>query len=147
MKKKFASKDKNAEWKYFNQLCGAINAGESKKSTHFTVKKINLIQTGYLEFRTNLRFFRIIILVFSFFTVFLRPCFWNMCKVGSFRPCSSRKILTLFSLSFFSILHLPTTVSYNCDFIGLYPTFLFPFDPIIFILPSFAFLFTVCFSV
>ena len=28
------------------------------------MKKINLIQTGYLEFRTNLRFFRIIILVF-----------------------------------------------------------------------------------
>ena len=29
-----------------------------------TVKKINLIQIGYLEFRTNLRFFRVIILVF-----------------------------------------------------------------------------------
>ena len=28
------------------------------------MKKINLIQTGYLEFRTNLRFFRIIILVY-----------------------------------------------------------------------------------
>ena len=29
-----------------------------------TVKKIKLIQIGYLEFRTNLRFFRVIILVF-----------------------------------------------------------------------------------
>ena len=29
-----------------------------------TVKKIKLIQTGYLEFRTNLRSFRVIILVF-----------------------------------------------------------------------------------
>ena len=29
-----------------------------------TVKKINLIQIGYLEFRTNLRSFRVIILVF-----------------------------------------------------------------------------------
>ena len=30
----------------------------------FTVKKINLIQIGYLEFRTNLRSLRVIILVF-----------------------------------------------------------------------------------
>ena len=30
----------------------------------YTVKKINLIQIGYLEFRTNLRSFRVIILVF-----------------------------------------------------------------------------------
>ena len=29
-----------------------------------TVKKINLIQIGYLKFRTNLRSFRVIILVF-----------------------------------------------------------------------------------
>ena len=36
-----------------------------------TVKKINLIQTGYLEFRTNLRFFRIIILVFRTISQFL----------------------------------------------------------------------------
>ena len=28
------------------------------------MKKINLIQIGYLEFRTNLRFFRVINLVF-----------------------------------------------------------------------------------
>ena len=28
------------------------------------MKKIKLIQIGYLEFRTNLRFFRVIILVF-----------------------------------------------------------------------------------
>ena len=33
-------------------------------SQTFTVKKINLIQRGYLEFRTNLRSFRVIILVF-----------------------------------------------------------------------------------
>ena len=32
--------------------------------TGYTVKKINLIQIGYLEFRTNLRSFRVIILVF-----------------------------------------------------------------------------------
>ena len=31
---------------------------------YYTVKKINLIQIGYLEFRTNLRSFRVIILVF-----------------------------------------------------------------------------------
>ena len=31
---------------------------------NITVKKINLIQIGYLEFRTNLRSFRVIILVF-----------------------------------------------------------------------------------
>ena len=30
----------------------------------YTVKKFNLIQVGYLEFRTTLRFFRVIILVF-----------------------------------------------------------------------------------
>ena len=36
-----------------------------------TVKKINLIQTGYLEFRINLRFFRIIILVFRTISQFL----------------------------------------------------------------------------
>ena len=36
-----------------------------------TVKKINLIQTGYLEFRTKLRFFRIIILVFRTISQFL----------------------------------------------------------------------------
>ena len=30
----------------------------------YTVKKIKLIQIGYLEFRTNLRYFRVIILVF-----------------------------------------------------------------------------------
>ena len=33
-------------------------------SIPYTVKKINLIQIGYLEFRTNLRSFRVIILVF-----------------------------------------------------------------------------------
>ena len=35
-----------------------------KGKNGITVKKINLIQTGYLEFRTNLRSFRVIILVF-----------------------------------------------------------------------------------
>ena len=36
-----------------------------------TVKKINLIQIGYLEFRTNLRFFRVIILVFRTISQYL----------------------------------------------------------------------------
>ena len=35
------------------------------------MKKINLIQTGYLEFRTNLMFFRIIILVFRTISQYL----------------------------------------------------------------------------
>ena len=37
----------------------------------YTVKKINLIQVWYLEFRTNLRFFRVIILVFRIITQYL----------------------------------------------------------------------------
>ena len=39
-------------------------AKQSKNLKRYTVKKINLIQIGYLEFRTNLRSFRVIILVF-----------------------------------------------------------------------------------
>ena len=35
------------------------------------MKKINLIQAGYLEFRTNLMFFKIIILVFRTISQYL----------------------------------------------------------------------------
>ena len=37
----------------------------------YTVKKINLIQIGYLEFRTNLRFFRVLILDFRTISQYL----------------------------------------------------------------------------
>ena len=35
------------------------------------MKKINLIQIGYLEFRTNLRFLRVLILVFRTISQYL----------------------------------------------------------------------------
>ena len=37
----------------------------------YTVKKINLIQKGHLEFRTNLRFFRVLILDFRTISQYL----------------------------------------------------------------------------
>ena len=63
-------------WNYFPTKKGEqLQKGRRKKRTrdskdlpirelNITLKKINRIQIGYLEFRTNLRSFRVIILVF-----------------------------------------------------------------------------------
>ena len=62
-----------SEAQSFYEYCQLINLLLSFFANFLviTVKKINLIQTGYLEFRTNLRFFRIIILVFRTISQYL----------------------------------------------------------------------------
>ena len=53
-----------SNWPIFKFSCSLHTLQMSFEGWAITVKKIKLIQIGYLKFRTNLRFFRVIILVF-----------------------------------------------------------------------------------